>query len=366
MSQHMFVYQDLEDIARKVIAAERLTFEDGVRLLKSDHLLAIGAMADQVRRKHNGTHTYFVVNRHINYTNVCTNECRFCAFQHPREHPDAYTMSLEEIFTLAAEHRDQGIRELHIVGGLDPDLPYDYYLDMMRGLKERMPDVHLKAFTMVEIEQISAMAGKDVAETLGELKKAGLDSLPGGGAEIFSPTVREQLCPRKISGERWLEIARAAHLAGLKSNATMLYGHIESIEDRIDHLIRLRDLQDETGGFQAFIPLAFHPEKTGLSTNRITSGCDDLKTIAVSRLMLDNIPHIKAYWVMVGLKLAQVAQNFGADDLDGTIVEERITHSAGGQTPRGLTRAELVQLIRSTGMTPVERDTMYNIVRIEE
>lgn len=351
----------LADIARKVHGGERLDFADGVRLYRSHDLLTIGYLANVVRERLNGDTAYYIVNRHINHTNVCVNECRFCAYYRPPDHPEAHTMSLDEIFAIADSHAREGISELHIVGGLNPRLPYSYYLDMLRGLKARLPDVHLQAFTMVEIDHIAAVAGKPVRDTLQDLQAAGLGSIPGGGAEVFSPVVREQLCEKKIPGARWLEIARTAHELGIRSNATMLYGHVESAEERVEHLIQLRDLQDQTGGFLAFIPLAFHPENTRVDQGAGTTGYDDLKNLAVARLMLDNFPHIKAFWIMVGPKVAQVSLSFGVDDIDGTVIEERITHSAGARTAQGMTRSELVHLIRQAGRVPVERDTVYNV-----
>jgi aminodeoxyfutalosine synthase len=352
-------------IIAKVEAGERLSFEDGVRLFESDDIAAIGWAADLVRRRLNGDRTYYVVNRHINYTDVCKNRCRFCAFSRSEGDEGAYTMSVDEVVREAGElYRDLGFTELHIVGGLHPTLPFDYYTEMLSALKQRFPEVHLQAFTAVEIAHIAQIGGFTVDECLARLKEAGLGSIPGGGAEIFEPRVREQICPEKMTGEEWLSVMRAAHRQGIKSNATMLYGHVESAEDRVNHLLRLRELQDETGGFMSFIPLRFHPENTRLAhLARPRSGMDDLKMIAVGRLMLDNFPHIKVFWIMFGLKLAQVALSFGADDFDGTVVEEKITHRAGAETPEGLTVREIRRLIEETGTAPVERDTIYREVR---
>ncbi|MDI6829288.1 MAG: aminofutalosine synthase MqnE, partial [Armatimonadota bacterium] len=319
---------------------------------------------DLVRRRLNGNRTYYVVNRHINYTNVCKNSCRFCAFSKNENDPGAYTLSIEEIIKKAEDaKREIGFTELHIVGGLHPSLPFDYYLTMLSEIKRRMPDVHIQAFTAVEIAHLSQISGLSVKDVLIELRNTGLGSLPGGGAEIFSPRVRAELCAEKLSAQGWLDVMRAAHELGIRSNATMLYHHIETPEETIEHLVRLRELQDETGGFLAFIPLAFHPKGTRIENlSKRSSGVEDLKVIAVSRLMLDNFPHIKVFWIMFGLKLAQVALSFGADDFDGTVVEEKITHSAGAETPEGLSVAEIVQLISETGTFPVERDTLYNEV----
>ena len=351
----------IADIVARVHAGERLSFADGVRLFESDDIAAIGWAADLVRRRLNGDRTYYVVNRHINYTDVCKNRCRFCAFSRSKGEPGAYTMSVSEVVERAGElYEDLRFTELHLVGGLHPTLPFRYYTEMLSALKSRFPDVHLQAFTAVEIAHIAGIGGLSVEDCLARLRDAGLGSIPGGGAEIFDPAVRERVCPEKMSGEEWLSVMRAAHKLGIKSNATMLYGHVETPEQRVDHLLRLRLLQDETGGFMSFIPLRFHPENTRLAhLARPRSGIDDLKSIAVGRLMLDNFPHVKVFWIMFGLKLAQVALSFGADDFDGTVVEEKITHRAGAQTPEGLTVADIRRLVEETGTMPVERDTLY-------
>jgi aminodeoxyfutalosine synthase len=362
--RHGFQTDDsrLLPIAKKITAHERLTFDDAVALYRSPDILAIGWLANEVRERLHGDITYFNVNRHINPTNVCVAACRLCAFGRKKDSPGAYTMALEEAFETAASGYSEAVTEFHIVGGLHPDLPFQYYLDLIAGLKERFPQVHLKALTMVEIAFLSRRAKLSVEETLRQLKLAGLDSLPGGGAEIFNERVRRVICDHKIDGDQWLETARTAHRIGLKSNATMLYGHIENDEDRADHLIRLRNLQDETHGFQTFIPLAFHPANTPLAHLYTTTGMQDIKQIAVSRLVLDNFPHIKAYWQMLSPKIAQIALRFGADDIDGTVIEEKIYHDAGATTPQGLRRSELERLIREAGREPVERDTMYRPV----
>jgi aminodeoxyfutalosine synthase len=306
---------------------------------------------------------YFVQNMHINPTNICVNRCKFCAFSRSKGEPGAYEMSIDDIL-MKARSAEKGVRELHIVSGLHPDLPFEWYLDLLQALKKEFPKIHLKAFTAVEIDYLSKLAGLGLKDTLLKLKEAGLGSMPGGGAEIFNSAVRSTLCAEKISGDRWLEVIEAAHGIGLKSNATMLYGHIETAEHRIDHLLKLRDLQDRTGGFQAFIPLSFHSQNTEIKKSAYTTGFDDLKTLAISRLILDNFDHIKAYWVMLGEKIAQVSLSFGVDDLDGTVVEERITKAAGGTTDGSMTKDDIVHLIKQAGRTPVERDTVYNLVKI--
>jgi aminodeoxyfutalosine synthase len=352
----------LEPVAAKVLAGDRLSAEDGRALYESHDLLAVGWLANFVREKKHGNVTYFNVNRHINPTNVCVAHCKLCAFGRSPDSPGAYNFALDEIYKRAGEGVAEGATEFHIVGGLHPDLPFEYYLTLIRGLKERFPPVHLKAFTMVEVGYYARISKLSIRDTLVAMKNAGVDSLPGGGAEIFHPRVRKIICDHKVSGQRWLEIARTAHELGLRSNATMLYGHIETAEERVDHLLQLRATQDITHGFVTFIPLAFHPANTGLSHLPGPTGMDDLKAIAVSRLLLDNFDHIKAYWIMLTPRIAQVALRFGANDLDGTVVEEKIYHDAGATTPEFMTRAELERLIRAAGRVPVERDTLYNPV----
>jgi aminodeoxyfutalosine synthase len=297
---------------------------------------------------------------------VCVAACKLCAFGKQKRDPSAYTMSLEQVWHVAGQGYSEAVSEFHIVGGLHPELSLDWFCEMIRGLKERYPQVHLKAFTMVEIGYLARRAKLSFEETLRRLKEAGVDSLPGGGAEIFSERVRRIICDHKIDGEEWIETARTAHRLGLKSNATMLYGHIEKEEDRVDHLLKLRALQDDTGGFQTYIPLAFHPENTAMRHLPPTTGFEDIKNIAIARLLLDNFPHVKAYWIMMTPKVAQVAQRFGADDLDGTVVEEKIYHDAGATTSQSLRREELLRLIREAGREPVERDTLYRAVRRDE
>jgi len=352
----------LKPIAEKVLGGVRLDADDGVTLYRTNDLLAVGWLANHVREKRHGNTCYFNINRHINPTNVCVAHCRLCAFGRDPDAKGAYTYALEEIWQRAAQGVAEGATEFHIVGGLHPDLPFSYFTDLLRGLKQRFPHVHLKAFTMVEVQYFAKIAKLSIADTLRAMKDAGVDSLPGGGAEIFNPRVRKVICDHKTSGQMWLSIARTAHQIGLRSNATMLYGHIESEEERVEHLLLLRELQDETHGFVAFIPLAFHPENTALSHVPKPTGFDDLKNIAVSRLLLDNFDHIKAYWIMLTPRMAQIALRFGADDLDGTVIEEKIYHDAGATTDQFTPRAELERLIREAGRVPVERDTLYNPV----
>ena len=363
-SRHSFQTDDarLTPVAEKVFSEERLNFDDGVALYRSPDILAVGWLANWVREKMHGDIAYFNVNRHINPTNVCVAACRLCAFGRKKDAPGAYTMALEEAWQRAAEGYSEAVTEFHLVGGLHPDLQLEYFLDLISGLKQRFPKVHIKAFTMVEIAYLAKRSKLNIRETIEKLKAAGVDSMPGGGAEIFADRVRHIICDHKIDGGEWLETARIAHQLGLRSNATMLYGHVENDEDRVDHLLRLRALQDETGGFQTFIPLAFHPDNTALDHLPRTSGMTDIRQIAVGRLMLDNFGHIKAYWQMMTAKIAQIALRFGADDIDGTVVEEKIYHDAGAETPQGMRRADLVRLITEAGRIPVERDTLYRAV----
>jgi aminodeoxyfutalosine synthase len=363
-SRHSFQTDDahLTPIAEKVFSEQRLNFDDGVALYRSPDILAVGWLANWVREKMHGDIAYFNVNRHINPTNVCVAACRLCAFGRKKDAPGAYTMALEEAWQRAAEGYSEAVTEFHLVGGLHPDLQLEYFLDLISGLKQRFPKVHIKAFTMVEIAYLAKRSKLSIRETIQKLKAAGVDSMPGGGAEIFADRVRHIICDHKIDGGEWLETARIAHQLGMRSNATMLYGHVENDEDRVDHLLRLRALQDETGGFQTFIPLAFHPDNTALDHLPRTSGMTDIRQIAVGRLMLDNFGHIKAYWQMMTAKIAQIALRFGADDIDGTVIEEKIYHDAGAETPQGMRRADLVRLITEAGRIPVERDTLYRAV----
>jgi aminodeoxyfutalosine synthase len=362
MSELILTDQKLKPLAAKVLSGERLGFDDGIALYRTPDLLAVGWLANHVREKRHGNICYFNVNRHINPTNVCVAHCKLCAFGRDPGAPGAYTFALEEIYQRAEQGVREGATEFHMVGGLHPDLPFDYFLDLMRGLKKRCPGVHLKAFTMVEVGYFARIAKLSIRDTLLKMKEAGVDSLPGGGAEIFHPRVRKIICDHKVSGQMWLSIARTAHEIGLPSNATMLYGHVESEEERVDHLVKLRELQDVTHGFVAFIPLAFHPENTALAYLPKPTGYADLKNIAIARLLLDNFDHIKAYWIMLTPSIAQIALRFGANDLDGTVVEEKIYHDAGAKTAEFTPRAELERLIRAAGRIPVERDTLYRPV----
>ena len=328
----------LEPVREKVLQGRRLSAEDGIALYRTHDLLALGGLANHVREQRHGDAAYFVWNTHLNHTNVCAATCDFCAFAATRDEPRAYTMSLDDVFG-QVEKLPRQVREVHIVGGLHPDLPWSYFTDMMRGIKRVRPDIHVKAFTAVEIFFFHRLYRMGVEQVLAELKEAGLDSMPGGGAEIFARETRDKIIRGKANAEQWLDVMRTAHRLGIPSNATMLYGHIESIEDRVDHLLRLRELQDETGGFVTYIPLAFQPWEAPAMKCPETTGFDDLKAIAVGRLMLDNFPHIKSYWIMIGARLAQVGLSFGADDIDGTVTEEKIAHDAGASTPQADDRA---------------------------
>jgi len=356
----------LKKIEKKVLSGKRLTAEDALTLFNSDDIFTIGRLANHVALKKNGNNVYFIQNHHINPTNICVNRCKFCAFSKSKGDKGAYELSIREIIRkLQAQYSKYKtpLSEVHIVGGLHPDWPFDFYLEMLSEIKRNFPDLHIKAFTAVEIDYFSRISGLSLKDTLVALKDCGLETMPGGGAEIFNGRIRNKICPEKINGQRWLKVMETAHQVGIKTNATMLYGHIESYKQRVEHLLKLRNLQDKTGGFQAFIPLAFHPVNTEIQKRSYTSGLDDLKTIAISRLFLDNFQHIKAYWIMLGEKIAQLALMFGADDLDGTIIEERITHSAGALSGTALTKKELINLIEKAGKTPVERDSFYNPIQ---
>jgi aminodeoxyfutalosine synthase len=355
----------LQAIRDKVEAGVRLSFDDGLALEESNDLFALGEMANLVRERTNGNYCYYNVNTHINPTNVCVYTCDFCAFRADLGDDRAYVMDRDQILARAREAHERGATELHIVGGLHHKLPFQYYVDVVRWIKDAYPEIHIKAYTAVEIEFFAKIARLSIRQVIEQLVEAGLGSLPGGGAEIFHAEVREQICGAKASTETWLEVHRTAHALGLHSNATMLYGHIDKPKHRIDHLVRLRELQDETGGFQTFIPLAFHPDNSRMDDIPKPSGVMDLKVMAVSRLMLDNFPHIKAYWIMLVIKTAQIALSFGADDLDGTVVHEKIYHEAGASTPQELTVAEICRLIAEAGRIPVERDTLYHRVERE-
>ncbi|KPA12202.1 radical SAM domain-containing protein [Candidatus Magnetomorum sp. HK-1] len=349
-------------IKEKIEANIRLEREDGLLLYDSNDVIGVGALADFIRRKRHANKTFFVYNQHINYTNICKNRCLFCAFARDRHEKGAYMYSVQDVHDRLMKSKNDLIREIHMVGGIHPNAPFEYYLDLLKAIKDVRPDVHIKAFTAVEIDHFSSISGLSLSDTIKSLKDAGLDMIPGGGSEIMSDRIHQRLFPKKIERKQWARVMKAVHAQGLTSNATMLYGHIETAEERIQHLIQLRKIQDETNGFNAFIPLAFHSENTKLPDIPVTSAYLDLKTTAIARLMLDNFDHIKAYWVMLGEKLAQVAQTFGADDLDGTIIEEKITHSAGARSSKGLTRDQLIHMIRSAGFEPVERDSFYRPV----
>jgi len=357
----------LTGIDEKLRAGERLTFDDGVRLFDAPDLLAVGWLANREREKRHGARTYFNYNLRLEPTNVCQASCLFCSFARLRPGmPEAYTMSLEQAWDKLRQRANQPLTELHIVNGLNPDLPFSYYTDLLRGFKRIRPGIHLKCFTAVEIAFFSDLYGMSDEQVLRDLRDAGLDSLPGGGAEIFAERVRRKICHDKCDADRYLAIHRIAHGMGLRTNVTMLYGHIETMAERVDHMLRARALQDETRGFQAFIPLAFHPDNNQMRKLPAPTGTDTLRVHAVSRLMLDNIPHIKAFWIATGVELAQTSLWFGVDDLDGTVQEEKIYHMAGSSTPEGMTTNTLTRLVRVAGREPIERDTLYNIVRTFE
>jgi aminodeoxyfutalosine synthase len=355
-----------KSIRAKVEAGQRLSFDDGMYLAEECDFFTLGELANLVRERKNRNQTYYNVNTHLNPTNVCVYRCTFCAFRADLKSPKGYVMPDEQILDRAAEAEERGATELHIVGGLHHQLPYDWYLNVVRIIHREHPRLHLKAYTAVEWDWFARLTGQPTRDILAQFKEAGLGSLPGGGAEIFHPEVRDLICEHKADAGAWLRIHCEAHELGLRSNATMLYGHIEKAHHRVDHLCRLRELQDETGGFQTFIPLAFHPDNTGLSHITKASVLMDLRTMALSRLMLDNFPHIKAYWIMLGIQTAQIALSFGADDLDGTVVHEKIYHDAGADSPQELTVAEIRRLIEEAGRVPVERDTLYHEVVREQ
>jgi len=353
-------------ISDKVRSGDRLTLDEGLHLHDHADLFTLGKLANFVREKKNGNVGYYNVNVHLNPTNVCVYRCIFCAFRSDLKDPKAYLMSDEQILHRAKEAEGRGATEMHIVGGLHHQMPYDWYLNIVRIVHKEHPNLHLKAFTAVEWEWFERLTKRPVGDILQEFKEAGLGSLPGGGAEIFNPEVRDIICEHKADTDNWLRIHRAAHNLGLRSNATMLYGHIEKPHHRLEHLEKLRELQDETGGFQTCIPLAFHPENTRMQHITKPSAMVDLRVMAISRIFLDNFQHVKAYWVMMGIKTAQVALSFGADDIDGTVVHEKIYHDAGSDTPQEMTVTEIQRLITEAGRLPVERDTLYNqVIRTE-
>ena len=354
----------LRELYDKTTGGERLTFEDGVRLFESRELMAVGAMANLVRERKHGDRTYFVRNMHLNPTNVCTVDCKFCGFYRPyRDKTEGWTWTIERCLDEVRARLDEPLTEVHIVGGHNPDLPYDFYTGLIRGIREMRRSMHVKAFTAAEYDFFAKRFKKPLDEIFEDFIEAGLGSLPGGGAEVLVERVRQEIYPKKIAAERWLEVTRIAHGHGLRSNATLLYGHVETTTERIEHMCRLRELQDETGGFMCFIPLSFHPENTELDHLPGPTGHDDLLTTAISRLMLDNFDHIKAYWIMLTPRIAQTALNMGADCIDGTVVEEKIVHMAGATTPVGLTMERLTRLIHDAGLVPVQRDSLYGVVQ---
>lgn len=354
----------LDAIAEKVVSGQRLSAADGMTLYQCPDLLAVGALANLDRERRHGNLAYYVVNQHVNQTNICVGGCRFCAFGRAKGAEDAYLLTLDDIEERVRAKLHRRITEIHVVGGLTRIMPWSYYPDLLRRIKSVRPDVHLKAFTMVELEYLAReVAEKPLPEVIAELREAGLDSCPGGGAEVFSERVHQEIYKGKIGGDEWLATARTTHQCGLKTNATMLYGHVETLEEKVDHLVRLRDLQDETGGFVTFIPLAFHPANTQMSDLPETTGDADLRNIAVARLMLDNFDHIKAYWIMITPKITQTAMHFGADDFDGTVDDEEIAHDAGAATPLYLPVSRMLELIRDAGRDPVERDTLFNVIQ---
>ena len=355
----------LRDVADKLDGGIRLDIEDGIRLFDAPDLLAVGWLANREREKRHGGRTFFNHNIRLEATNVCVASCLFCAFARLQPGDDgAYTMSLEQAWDKLRERADQPLTEVHVVNGLHPDLPWDYYLELLRGFKRIRPEIHLKCFTAIEIAFFAELYGMTDEQVLRDLMDAGLDSLPGGGAEVFSERVRRKICHDKADADRYLAIHRLAHRLGMRSNVTMLYGHIETDEERVDHMLRARALQDETRGFQAFIPLAFHPDNNRMEKLPAPTAADTLRVHAVARLMLDNFPHVKAFWIATGVGVAQTSLWFGVDDLDGTVQEERIYHMAGAPTPEAMTPAEISRLIRVAGREPVERDTLYNVVSL--
>jgi aminodeoxyfutalosine synthase len=357
----------LESIRDKVEADERLDFEDGLALMESDDVLALGELADLARRQRGGTdEVYFVQNLYLNQTNVCRVKCKFCAFATTSKRPNAYTLSPQELVEDALRQREAtGFTEIHMVNGESPHVDFAWYVDTIRGLREAMPDVHLKCYTASEIHHMTTLSGRSHEDVLRELKDAGLGSLPGGGAEVFADRVRRLVAPGKEHPDFWFHVHDTAHRLGIPTHCTMLYGHVETYEERVDHLLRLREQQDKTGGFLAFIPLAFHPENTVFERRgwRHTTGADDLKVLAVSRLLLDNVPNVKAYWIMMGMPLAAIALHFGANDVQGTVVREEIFHAAGARTETEQKIGELVRFVREAGRIPVQRDTLYNELR---
>lgn len=357
-----FIDERLGQIFAKVRQGSRLSKEDGICIYETWDLMGLGRIANYARQIRHGKKAFYVYNQHLNYTNVCKNRCRFCAYAKDEGQAGAYLWSMADVEKQLMARIQEPVKELHIVGGLNQALTFDYFIDLLRTVRRIRPKAAIKAFTCVEIDYLSRLSGLSLEQTVARLKSAGLDMMPGGGAEVLNSRIHDELFPKKIGHERWLTVVEAVHQAGIKTNATMLYGHIETPKERVEHLMTLRQVQDRTQGFSAFIPLAFHSENTQLTDLPPTTAMDDLKNVAAARLMLDNFDHIKAYWVMIGEPLAQVALNFGADDLDGTIIEERITHTAGAKSAKGLTQNEMERMIRAAGFEPVQRDSFYNPV----
>jgi len=352
----------LREVGHKFFSGDRLDLADGLTCLQTPDLLGLGSLASAAKLARHGNQVFYVINRHLNYTNICMNGCKFCAFHRSPGSPEGYLMSPDEAAEEVRVSFAEGLREVHLVGAINPDASFSYYLDLLKAIKSACPQVNLKAYTAVEVDRMAKLASLSWTDCLAALHEAGLDAMPGGGAEVFSDRIHEELFPSKIGADAWLGIHGEAHRLGIGTNATMLFGHVETLAERVEHLLRLRAQQDETGGFRAFIPLVFHPANTPLAHLPAPTGADVLRTVATARLVLDNIPHIKAYWVMLGLKLAQTALHFGADDLEGTIIKEKIAHQAGAKTAVGLSRDELEHLIVEAGFTPVERDTFHQSV----
>jgi aminodeoxyfutalosine synthase len=355
----------MEELVAKVERGERIAPEEALRLFAWDDIHSLGRLANAIRERKNGAYAYYVKNMHLNYTNVCVHACKFCGFARKlNETEGAWQMDLEQVLAQAESAAAQNLTEVHIVGGLNPRYPYEFYPAMLRKIRDRYPKLHIKAFTATEIDFISKIGKRSWESTLRDLQAAGLNSLPGGGAEVFSKRVWDEICDRKTSPEKWLQIHELAHRLGLRSTATLLYGHVETIEERVEHMRLLRDLQDRTGGFTAFIPIAFQPERNDLAHLGRTTALDDLRTHAVARIFLDNFEHVKAYWVTLGPKMAQVMMSFGADDIDGMIVVERIMHMSGAAVPNGLQEEKLVHILREAGRIPVQRDSVYSPVQV--
>ena len=368
------ISKPIRDIAEKIINNHRLSYEDGIRLYKSNDILSIGRLADHARinrLKLSGDtekagYVYWIHNHHLNLTNICEGKCKFCAYRRKYGEEGAFFLTVEQATEHVEKNAAENISEIHIVSALNPKLDLNYYVKLIQNIEKILPNTHIQALTAVEIDYIANISGLSIKDTLIALKNAGLGSLPGGGAEIFSAKIREEVCPEKISGEKWLEIMEIAHNLGLKSNATMLSGIGETYEDKIDHMLKIREVQDSTNGFMTFIPLFCHYDNTEIAKQEEPTGFDIIKEYAISRLMLDNIPHIKAFWIQIGIKMAQLTLSFGVDDLDGTVVEEKITHYAGAKTGQAISKNEIVHLIKNSGKRPVERDTIYNILKVYE